>query len=185
MNKLPYFFSLILLLNLAFSTPSAQAQERRGWSPQAKGAAIGGAAGILGGALINKRNRVVGGAIGGVAGAGVGYAIGKHTDNKRKERARIAAANRAVAAREAARDAEYRNALRRSAEHNNSREALVASRTQTTAVPYNGLAASQAGAVTAQGVAMPVVSNAAYLPNTAYGNPSNPYSTSEYRRKSW
>ncbi|MDJ0366858.1 glycine zipper domain-containing protein [Hymenobacter sp. H14-R3] len=75
-------------------------QPRKGWSPQAKNAAIGGAAGILGGVLINGRNRKVGALIGGLAGAGAGYAIGKHTDNKQK--AAAAAAAQAAAAREQA-----------------------------------------------------------------------------------
>lgn len=182
MKKLPYIFSLILLLNVAFTSFSVQAQERRGWSPQAKGAVIGGAAGILGGALINKRNRAVGGVIGGVAGAGVGYAIGKHTDNKRKERARIAEANRVAALREA----QYREAARRAA-RNENHTALAASRTESApaAAPYNSLVASPAGPAYAPQGTAPVGVAQGYLPNDTYGSPSNPYSNSEYRRKSW
>jgi phage tail tape-measure protein len=161
MNKLPYIFSLIVLLNTAFGAAPARAQ----WSPQAKGAVIGAGSGAVLGAVINKRNRAVGGVVGGVVGGAAGYGIGKHVDNKRKERARIAAANRAVAAR----DAEYRRSL---------------ARTQRPAAPTNSLAASAAGA-NAPGNQVPAASNGTYLPNEAYGNSSNPYATSEYRRKSW
>ncbi|WP_239691760.1 glycine zipper domain-containing protein, partial [Hymenobacter coccineus] len=96
MKNTSWLFLVPVLLFSIFFNSQAQAQSK--WSPQGKGAAIGGAAGILGGALINKRNRVVGGAIGGVAGAGVGYAIGKHTDNKRKQA--TALANERAAANE-------------------------------------------------------------------------------------
>ena len=55
---------------------------RSGWSKAAKYSAIGGGAGILTGAIINKRNRVAGGAIGGVLLGGVGYLFGRHQDKK-------------------------------------------------------------------------------------------------------
>ncbi|MDB5235278.1 MAG: hypothetical protein JWR44_2271 [Hymenobacter sp.] len=177
MNKLPYIFTLIVLLSTIFSSPAAQAQDRKGWSPQAKGAVIGGLGGAAAGAIINKRNRAVGGVIGGVAGGAIGYGVGKHIDNKQKERARIAAANRAAAAREA----HYREVARQAA-RNENRSTLVASRTQSTTLPYNSMVASSAYAAPG---AVPVGSAQAYLPNAAYGDPSNPYSTSEYRRKSW
>ena len=175
MNKLPYIFSLIVLLSTVFgnATP-ARAQ----WSPQAKGAVIGGLGGAAAGALINKRNRAVGGIVGGVAGGAIGYGVGKHIDNKRKQRAAAAAERRAVAYREA----EYRRALARS----NSRETLLASRTQTTVVPVNSLTASNAAMTPGmQGVAQPMTTNAAYLPNEAYGDATKPYSTEQVRRKSW
>ena len=173
MNKLPYILSFLVLLSTVFGTATpARAQ----WSPQAKGAVIGGLGGAAAGAIINKRNRAVGGVVGGVAGGAIGYGVGKHVDNKRKERARIAAANRAAAAREA----EYRRAIARS--NNRERETVVTTRTQTTAVPANSLTASNA---MVGGQAMPAVSNAAYLPNAHYGDPSKPYSTEEIRRKSW
>ncbi|HEX8504059.1 MAG TPA: YMGG-like glycine zipper-containing protein [Hymenobacter sp.] len=172
MKKLPYILSLLVLFTAFFNTPSVQAQDRKGWSPQAKGAVIGGLGGAAAGAIINKRNRPVGGLIGGVAGGAVGYGVGKHIDNKQKERARIAAANRAAAAREA----EYRRTIARA----NASKTTTTTRTQTTAMPVNSLVATSA-AMNLQ----PEVSNSAYLPNDAYGNPSNPYSTSEYRRKSW
>ncbi|HEX8329853.1 MAG TPA: YMGG-like glycine zipper-containing protein [Hymenobacter sp.] len=165
MKKLPYILSLLVLLSAFFSTPSVQAQDRKGWSPQAKGAVIGGLGGAAAGAIINKRNRPVGGIVGGVAGGAIGYGVGKHIDNKQKERARIAAANRAAAAREA----EYRRAIARA---NASKKSNAAS-AQATAMPVNSLVASNAA------------SSAAYLPNDAYGNAAHPYGTSEYRRKSW
>ena len=169
MNKLPYLLSFLVLLSTVFGTATPS---RAQWSPQAKGAVIGGLGGAAAGAIINKRNRAVGGVVGGVAGGAIGYGVGKHVDNKRKERARIAAANRATAAREA----EYRRAIAR----NNRRETVVTTRTQTAAVPANSLTASDATVN-----AMPATTNAAYLPNAHYGDPSKPYSTEEVRRKSW
>ncbi|WP_426061592.1 YMGG-like glycine zipper-containing protein [Hymenobacter sp. B1770] len=176
MNKLAYFFGLIVLLSTIFSSSSAQAQDRKGWSPQAKGAVIGGLGGAAAGAIIHKRNRPVGGVVGGVVGGGVGYAIGKNTDNKRKERARIAAANQAAANRAAANRAAI------------ARNNAAANRKQPTNASYNSLAAAPAAsglALNEQSNAVPMVSNSTYLPNHAYGDPSHPYATSEYRRKSW
>ncbi len=167
MKKPAYFFALLILLTSFFAN-SAQAQERKGWSPQAKGAVIGGLGGAAAGALIHKRNRPVGGVVGGVAGAGVGYAIGKHRDNKNKERARIAAANRAAAYRAEQR----RNALARSASARRSQSAVAAN---------SLVAAPAAAAVTASAE----TTNSAFLPNNAVNDPSHPYATSEYRRKSW
>lgn len=171
MNKLPYFFSLIVLLSALFSSPTAQAQ----WSPQAKGAVIGAGSGAILGAVINKRNRAVGGVVGGVVGGGVGYAIGKHKDNKNKRAARIAAANRA----EAARQAQYRStaAHQPTRTNTNSRETGVAANSLTAARP--------AMALTAQGNPIPNPVNPAFLPNDSFGDASKPYSTSESRRKSW
>ena len=171
MNKLPYFFALIILLT-SFHAPEARAQ----WSPQAKGAVIGGLGGAAAGALINKRNRAVGGVVGGVAGGAIGYGVGKHIDNKRKQRAAAAAQQRAVAAREA----EYRRELALA----RNRQTTTTRTTQTALVPVNSLSASNAMVGGTQPAAMPATSNA-YLPNTSYGDASHPYGTSEYRRKSW
>jgi hypothetical protein len=55
---------------------------KKGWSKAAKGAVIGGVVGAAGGAIINKKNPVVGGVIGGVIGAGGGYALGRGMDKK-------------------------------------------------------------------------------------------------------
>ncbi len=169
MNKLPYFFSLIVLLSTLFGSTAAQAQ----WSPQAKGAVIGAGSGAILGAVINKRNRAVGGVVGGVVGGGVGYAIGKHKDNKNKRAARIAAANRA----EAARQAQYRSTAAHPATRTNSRETGGAANSLTAPRP--------AMALTAQGNPIPNPINPAFLPNDSFGDASKPYSTSESRRKSW
>lgn len=176
MHKLLYLFVLLLVLGTTFTfgAPEAQAQERRGWSPQAKGAVIGAGSGAILGAVINKRNRAVGGVVGGVVGAGAGYAIGKHRDNKNKERARIAEANR---------EAAYRNASARS-NRASARPETGPARNRTNALPANGLVATTV-AYNGQAPAVPAASNPAYLPNDAYGDPAHPYSTSEYRRKSW
>lgn len=65
------------------SGSSGTASRKKGWSSAAKGAVIGGVAGAAGGAIINKRNRAVGGVVGGVLGAGVGYGIGRGIDKKK------------------------------------------------------------------------------------------------------
>ena len=61
---------------------SNTASAKQGWSSAAKGAVIGGAAGAVTGAVINKRNRAAGAVVGGAAGAGVGYTIGRAKDRK-------------------------------------------------------------------------------------------------------
>jgi len=55
---------------------------KKGWSRKAKGAVIGGGGGAILGAVINKNNRLVGGALGGALGAGLGYVIGNELDKK-------------------------------------------------------------------------------------------------------
>jgi hypothetical protein len=64
------------------ATSSGTASRKKGWSSAAKGAVIGGVAGAAGGAIINKKNRTLGGVVGGVLGAGAGYGIGRHIDKK-------------------------------------------------------------------------------------------------------
>lgn len=64
------------------SGSSGTVARKRGWSSAAKGAVIGGVAGAAGGAIINKRNRALGGVVGGVLGAGVGYGIGRGIDKR-------------------------------------------------------------------------------------------------------
>jgi hypothetical protein len=56
-------------------------QRKTGMSSAAKGAIIGGAAGAVGGVLIDKKDGR-GAIIGGVAGAGAGYLIGRDKDKK-------------------------------------------------------------------------------------------------------
>ena len=55
--------------------------KKKGWSDGAKGAVIGGAAGAVGGALIDKKIGR-GAIIGGLVGAGGGYLIGRGEDKK-------------------------------------------------------------------------------------------------------
>lgn len=56
--------------------------KKKGWSNAAKGAVIGGVAGAIGGAVINKKSRGAGAVIGAVIGAAGGYAIGRSKDKK-------------------------------------------------------------------------------------------------------
>lgn len=177
MKNLRVFLSLFLLAVVLASTFTAQAQQRRRFSPQAKGAVIGGGSGAILGAVINRRNRAVGGIIGGVVGAGAGYAVGKHIDNKQKARA--------AAAAEARREAAYREEA--------NRRAALASRTTTTretVVRSYAPAAAVAGAtaLTAASV-MPgypaMATTTAYLPNQAPSDPANPYAGTTYRQRSW
>jgi hypothetical protein len=169
MKKLPYFLTLIILISTVFGSAPARAQ----WSPQAKGAVIGGLGGAAAGAIINKRNRAVGGVVGGVAGGAIGYGVGKHIDNKKKQRAAAAAQQRAIAAREAEHRRELALARNRQ---------TTTTRTQASAVPVNSLTVSAAPMPGA--TALPAVSNT-YLANPHYGDASKPYSTEEIRRKSW
>jgi hypothetical protein len=67
-------------LNSVSQYPAKSA--KKGWSRKAKGAVIGGGGGAILGAVINKNNRLVGGAIGGALGAGIGYVIGNELDKK-------------------------------------------------------------------------------------------------------
>jgi hypothetical protein len=182
MKRSSWLLLIPVLLFSMFSSYQAQAQ-RKGWSPQGKGAAIGGAAGILGGALINKRNRVVGGAIGGVAGAGVGYAVGKHVDNKRKKAAALAAERAAANERIAAANARAAAAERAAAERRS-----VASNPGSIARVAGATTLAAAGAGMAQGfAATPPNTTVAtgYLPNPQYGQADAAYPTAEVRRKSW
>lgn len=188
MKRTSWLFLVPVLLFSLLSSHQAQAQ--RGWSPQGKGAAIGGAAGILGGALLNKRNRVVGGAVGGVAGAGVGYAIGKHTDNKRKKAAALAAERAAASQRIAAANARAANARaaaaeraaaeeRRSVASNPGSIARVAGATTVAAASLGAAQAPTASAAPNSGVA------SGFLPNPQYGQAGVAYPASDVRRKSW
>jgi hypothetical protein len=180
MKNLRIFFSLFLLAAVLGSTFTAQAQRR--FSPQAKGTLIGAGGGAILGAVINKRNRKVGGLIGGLAGAGAGYAVGKHIDNRQKKRAAaIAAVERQEAYREAA-----------------NRRAYLASRSAAPA-SRAAVANSYAPAATTAAVVAPAALTAAsvipgypamatasaYLPNQAPTDPSNPYAGTAYRQRSW
>ena len=61
---------------------AARTSVKKGWSRKAKGAVIGGGGGAIFGALIDKNNRLVGGALGGAVGAGVGYIVGNELDRR-------------------------------------------------------------------------------------------------------
>jgi hypothetical protein len=64
--------------------PASAPEEKKkaGISKTAKGAVIGGVAGAVGGAIINKKNRAAGAIIGGVIGAAGGAVIGRNQDKK-------------------------------------------------------------------------------------------------------
>lgn len=198
--------SLIILMALVFAT-SVQAQEKkRRWSPQAKGSAIGVGVGGAAGAIINKRNRVVGGLIGGAAGGAAGYGIGKGVDNRRKTNARIDAAEREAAEnrRQAAENRQEAAEARREAQLARQEAAaaankpatvinrpVVASRRKATNAAVGATAGAGIGAAlaassfSAQTVSGPSTSNALFMPNPSYGDQSSAYPTSDVRRKSW
>ena len=64
------------------STHEAKVPERKKWSKAAKYGVIGGGGGAVLGAVINKKNRVVGGVVGAVLGGGLGYVLGRSQDKK-------------------------------------------------------------------------------------------------------
>ena len=201
---------LIILLTSLFTNP-VQAQEKRRWSPQAKGTAIGVGAGGAAGAIINKRNRAVGGVIGGLAGGAVGYGIGKGVDNQRKTNARIAAAEREAAEtrREVAENKREAAEARREAQLARQEAAAAADRPAVVTRPAAARVAAvrkapvpavsevaaatgfssalAATAFSAQTVSDPYNSNgnALFLTNPSYGDQATAYPTSEVRRKSW
>ena len=199
---------LIVVMAFVF-TSSVQAQERRRWSPQAKGTAIGVGVGGVAGAIINKRNRAVGGVIGGLAGGAAGYGLGKGVDNRRKTNARIAAVEREAAAnrREAAENRREAAEARREAQLARQEAAAAADRPAVATRPAAARVAAVrkapvpavSGAVAGFGAALAASSysaqtvsapyggngNALFLTNASYGDPASAYPTSEVRRKSW
>ena len=83
MKKVSYIFSLALILSVILSSIlMAQDQPKKPWSPVAKGAVIGAGTGAVAGAIIHKRNRVVGGVVGGVVVGAGGGGVGKVIQNK-------------------------------------------------------------------------------------------------------
>ncbi|MEJ8800821.1 glycine zipper domain-containing protein [Pontibacter sp. H249] len=170
MKKISLVLSLAFLMFIVVSS-SSQAQERKKWSPQAKGAVIGAATGGAAGAIIHKRNRVVGGVVGGVVGAGAGYGVGKIIDNKRKKEEAAEAAER-IAAIE--RSNQYKVAAARSAA---PAQARTTKKAVTPAAPEPAAPAYAANDN--------VLFTSGYVLNPHYGDPSKPYYTSEYRVKSW
>jgi len=161
----------ILALAMIVPTQAQEAKKKR-WTPKVKGYAIGAGAGAAAGAVIHKRNRWVGGAVGAAAGAAAGYAIGNSIE---KRNARIAAAREAAEQRELASYNRPSSITKRSNERSAvSRRAanrVAAVRPQNTFTePVDPMAA--------------LVRNG-YLLNPSYGDSSDPYGMSEYRRKSW
>lgn len=201
-------FQLILLLLAAtLLGTSTVATAQRGWSTQAKDATIGAGIGGAAGAIINKRNRVVGGIIGGAVGGAAGYAIGKNIDTRRKSAARVAAAERDAAnarqeanqARQEAEQARQETVAARQAQHEAEDRPVVLRRDEAAAYRSHRSPATPAhvatraaepvAPVTAPAVA-PIVSlptsvNAAFLPNPTYGDPDSAYPNSRVRLKSW
>ncbi|QHL87023.1 hypothetical protein GU926_06065 [Nibribacter ruber] len=175
MKKVNVMLSLVLMIALLVSG-SVQAQDKK-WSPQAKGAVIGGVTGAAAGAIIHKRNRAVGGVVGGVGGAAVGYGVGKIIDNKQKKREaeRVAEFNRNVAANRAYAYSSSNRSAGSSRKASTTKAAAVAAPAATMA--YTGYTAGQPQIMS--------MDNMAFLPNEDYGDYSKPYSNTEYRRKSW
>ncbi|MBP8115977.1 MAG: hypothetical protein KAY50_11530 [Chitinophagaceae bacterium] len=64
------------------TTNQAKVEKKKGWSKAAKYGVIGGGTGVVLGAVINKKNRVAGGAIGGAVLGGIGYLWGRSKDKK-------------------------------------------------------------------------------------------------------
>jgi hypothetical protein len=64
------------------TTNQAKVAEKKGWSKAAKYGVIGGGSGVVLGAVINKKNRVAGGAVGGAVLGGLGYLWGRSKDKK-------------------------------------------------------------------------------------------------------
>ena len=172
--------SLLLAFVMFFATIASSFAQDRKISSSAKGAVIGGLGGAAAGALINKKNRVVGGAVGGAAGRAIGYTIGRNADNKRRaEAARVAAARRAEANRVAA----YRAGVAKgnaTAKANNSNAMAATATAAAAAAPtmMNSLAPTASGP---SAFAM----STGYLPNESYGDRNAAYPSSEVRRKSW
>jgi hypothetical protein len=191
MKKASYILSLVVAAVIILGTV-VQAQERTRWSPQAKGTVIGAGTGAAAGAIIHKRDRVLGGVVGGVVGGTAGYAIGKRKDNKNKEAARVAAANRAAAERAAARRAAANRTAVASKKTTPAPQpalaanpGLAANQMPAAAYATGYMAGQPTMAYDAYGNPVPRVMPAGYLPNPAYGDPNKPYAAFEYRRKSW
>ena len=210
MKRISWLLFIPLLLGF-FPGHQAQAQDqtlpppplRRGWSPEAKDAVIGSAAGVLGGLLIDGRNRKVGGLIGGLAGAGVGFALGKFTDNKRKA-ADAAAAQQAAAQEQAAAEAQAAEAQRTAAStptHLAQTTAHVAAQRVATArvraahaaavhtAAERRLAAERRAEAAQTAGTAPAVADVAvaagYFPNPSFDQQGTAYPDSAVLRKSW
>ncbi|WP_266365488.1 YMGG-like glycine zipper-containing protein [Tellurirhabdus rosea] len=168
--------SLIITLLILIVFGPAQSQERKkrklNWNPKTRGYVIGAGTGAAAGAIIHKRNRLVGGAVGAAAGAAAGYVIGSQVEKRNQ---RIAAARAASEQREMASSERSRSITRKapSPAAPATRNALAASRTQP------------AAPMALQPEAAAYTLNSMYLLNPDYGDQDAPYGMSEYRRKSW
>ena len=175
--------ALALLVALFTSSlTNAQSVFKKKWNPEAQGVAIGAGVGGAAGAIINKRNRVLGAGIGMAAGAAAGYGVGKVISNRHK---RAAAAARAAEDREyAARTANNRE-LRSGTANRTARHSATNRATARASAPVAAYASAQPSVLEQPAsVTIPLVRNG-YLLNTAYGDPNSAYPNSEYRRKSW
>lgn len=77
----------VLLAASSATETYAQDQPKKGWSRKAKGAAIGGGSGIVGGALVGgTKGAIIGGAAGTVAGGAIGRNQAKKKDPARYKR---------------------------------------------------------------------------------------------------
>lgn len=216
MNNLSFRrLSLLLALLTTFSAfaqdqapAPTTASRTTSWSPQARDATIGGAAGLLGGLLLNGRNRKVGGLIGGLAGAGAGYVLGQHQANQRKAAA-AAAAQQAAAAEQAAAEAAAAQQAASSAQPTNQPAATTTAspKTQATTERLRAARAATARATAAHAAAerrlaasqraldsqahgtAPAVADlavaAGYFPNPTFGQEGTAYPFSHVLRKSW
>jgi uncharacterized protein YcfJ len=71
---------VLLLTFIVLASSAVQAQDRKGWSRKAKGAAIGGGAGAVTGAVIGGGKGALIGTAAGVVGGGL---IGRNQDKKK------------------------------------------------------------------------------------------------------
>lgn len=71
---------VLLLIFIVLGSSAAQAQDHKGWSRKAKGAAIGGGAGAVTGAVIGGGKGALIGTAAGVVGGGL---IGRNQDKKK------------------------------------------------------------------------------------------------------
>ncbi|GAB3997652.1 hypothetical protein GCM10028807_43230 [Spirosoma daeguense] len=180
-------FAVLLVLTGFLIGFSTEVQAQRSWSPQAKGAVIGGVAGGAAGAIINKRNRAVGGLIGGAVGGAAGYAIGKHKDNKNKEAARIAAARAAAERERVAAAAERERAVATAVERERALHAKAnpSVRSVAAAQATPALAPATTSTVPTMLAASTNAVDNSFLLNPTFGDHNTAYPSSEYRRKSW
>jgi osmotically inducible lipoprotein OsmB len=79
MKAFSKFFALLVTL-FVLGSSAVQAQDNKGWSNKAKGAAVGGGAGAATGAIIGGGKGAIIGAAAGVVGGGL---IGRNQDKKK------------------------------------------------------------------------------------------------------